>query len=92
MRSAGDEAGRPPSDADGMNAGTNRRTSRDEALSLLRRLLNGADEAEGDEILDALERGLVCPHISDSIYWGPDPGPSPEQIVDRALAHRPIAL
>lgn len=92
VRSAGDEAGRPPSDADGGNAGTNRRMSRDEALSLVRRLLNGADEAEGDEILDALERGLVCPHISDYIYWGPAPGPSPEQIVDRALAYRPMAL
>ncbi|MFJ9885755.1 e9imm peptide [Streptomyces sp. NPDC091287] len=66
--------------------------SRDEALSLVRRLLDGADEAEADEILDALERGLACPHISDYIYWGPDPGPSPEQIVDRALAYRPIAL
>ncbi|MEU4176973.1 e9imm peptide [Streptomyces sp. NPDC026589] len=68
--------------------------SRDEALSLVRHLLNGADEAEADEILDALERGLACPHIADYIYWSPDPepDPSPEQIVDRALAYRPTAL
>ncbi|WP_371624765.1 e9imm peptide [Streptomyces sp. NBC_01116] len=92
MRSAGDEAGRPSSDADGMSAGTHRRMSREEALSLVRRLLDGAEEAEGDEILDALERGLACPHVSDYIYWSPDPDPDPEQIVDRALAYRPIAL
>ncbi|KFK89881.1 hypothetical protein IX27_02225 [Streptomyces sp. JS01] len=70
--------------------------SRDEALLLVRRLLNESGEtgeAEADEILDALERGLACPHISDYIYWSlPDSDPTPEEIVDRALACRPIAL
>ncbi|MFH9114632.1 e9imm peptide [Streptomyces globisporus] len=78
------------------NAGTNGGLSRDEALSLVRRLLNGTGdtgEAEADEILDALERGLACPHISDYIYWPlPDSDPTPEEIVDRALAYRPVAL
>ncbi|MEV7638387.1 e9imm peptide [Streptomyces rubiginosohelvolus] len=70
--------------------------SRDEALLLVRRLLNDSGEtgeAEADEILDALERGLACPHISDYVYWPlPDSDPTPEGIVDRALAYRPIAL
>ncbi|MGW6579072.1 e9imm peptide [Streptomyces globisporus] len=78
------------------NAGTNGRMSRDEALSLVRRLLNDTGdtgEAEADEILDALERGLACPHISDYIYWPlPDSDPAPEEIVDRALAYRPTVL
>ncbi|MGW6716269.1 e9imm peptide [Streptomyces globisporus] len=75
------------------NAGTNGRMSRDEALSLVRRLLNDTGEAEADEILDALERGLACPHISDCIYWPlPDSDPAPEEIVDRALAYRPTVL
>nr|WP_203665234.1 bacteriocin immunity protein [Streptomyces parvus] len=70
--------------------------SRGEALALVRRLLDDTGdtgEAEADEILDALERGLGCPHISDYVYW-PLPGsdPTPEEIVDRALAYRPIAL
>ncbi|MEV8003636.1 e9imm peptide [Streptomyces parvus] len=78
------------------NAGTDGRMSRDEALALVRHLLNDTDdisEAEADEILDALKRGLGCPHISDYVYW-PLPGsaPTPEEIVDRALAYRPIAL
>ncbi|NED04522.1 e9imm peptide [Streptomyces sp. SID6648] len=70
--------------------------SRDEALLLVRRLLNESGEtgeAEADEILDALKRGLGCPHISDYIYWPlPHSDPTPEEIVDRALAYRPIAL
>ncbi|MDX2731714.1 MULTISPECIES: e9imm peptide [unclassified Streptomyces] len=68
--------------------------SRDDAISLVQLLLNAdvADEAEGDEILAALQRGLACPHISDYIYWDSEPELSAEKIVDRALAHRPIAL
>ncbi|MFE9818519.1 e9imm peptide [Streptomyces sp. NPDC005773] len=68
--------------------------SREEALPLVQRLLSGdlASEAEGAEILDALERGLACPHISDYIYWDMDPNLSAERIIDRALAYKPIAL
>ncbi|WP_406309975.1 e9imm peptide [Streptomyces sp. NBC_00623] len=68
--------------------------SRDEALPFVQRLLKGdvACEAEGDEILDSLKRGLACPHISDYIYWDADPELSAEGIVDRALAYKPIAL
>ncbi|MFB6665617.1 e9imm peptide [Streptomyces parvus] len=76
--------------------GTDRRMGRGEALALVRRLLDDTGdtgEAEADEILDALVRGLGCPHISDYVYW-PLPGSdlTPEEIVDRALAYRPIAL
>lgn len=68
--------------------------SREEALPLVQRLLTGdlASEAEGDQILEALKHGLVCPHISDYIYWDMDPDLSAERIVDRALAYKPIAL
>ncbi|WP_326628601.1 MULTISPECIES: e9imm peptide [unclassified Streptomyces] len=68
--------------------------SRDDAVPLVQLLLNAdvADEAEGEEILDALQRGLACPHISHYIYWDFDPELSAEKIVDRALAYKPIAL
>ncbi|MEV0745812.1 e9imm peptide [Streptomyces sp. NPDC050273] len=68
--------------------------SRDQALPLVQRLLDGdiASEAEGDEILDALCCGLGCPHISDYIYWDFDPALSADKIIDRALAYKPIAL
>ncbi|WP_406270361.1 e9imm peptide [Streptomyces sp. NBC_00191] len=68
--------------------------TRDEAIPLVQRLLDvdTADEAEHAEILDILERGLMCPHISDYIYWNADPELSAEKVVDRALAYKPIAL
>ncbi|MGW5274196.1 e9imm peptide [Streptomyces sp. NPDC004044] len=69
--------------------------SRDDAVPLVQLLLNPdvADEAEAEEILDALQRGLACPHISDYIYWDSAPELSAEKIADRALAYnRPIAL
>ncbi|MFJ6432145.1 e9imm peptide [Streptomyces sp. NBC_00341] len=68
--------------------------SRDEALPLIQRLLEGdiASEAEGDQILDTLHRGLACPHISEYIYWDLDPDLNADKIVDRALAYKPIAL
>ncbi|MET7383265.1 e9imm peptide [Streptomyces sp. NPDC005526] len=67
---------------------------RDQAISLVRRLLNGdtADDAEASELLAALERGLGCPHISDYIFWDYDPALTAEKVVDRAMAYKPIAL
>ncbi|MEU2248225.1 e9imm peptide [Streptomyces sp. NPDC019224] len=68
--------------------------SREEALPLIQRLLDGdvADEAEDSAILDALHRGLGCPHISDYIYWDFDPDLSADKVVDRAMTYKPIAL
>ncbi|WP_030971610.1 hypothetical protein [Streptomyces sp. NRRL S-1824] len=54
-----------------------------------------ADESEKGEILDAPERGLVCPvcpYISDYIYCDSDQELSADEIVVRALAYKPIAL
>ncbi|MEU8832747.1 e9imm peptide [Streptomyces sp900116325] len=68
--------------------------ARDEAIPLVQRLrdVDTADAAEVAAILETLERGLMCPHISDFIYWSPDPELSAEEVVDRALAYKPIAL
>ncbi|MFD0367740.1 e9imm peptide [Streptomyces sp. NPDC127114] len=67
--------------------------SREEAISLVQRLMTaeGISEAEQDEMLEALENGLVCPHISDYIFWNPTELTA-EQVVDKALTYRPIAL
>ncbi|MER7723584.1 e9imm peptide [Streptomyces sp. NPDC096323] len=58
--------------------------SRDQALPLVQRLLDGdiASEAEGEEIWDALHRGLACPHIREYVYWDFDPGLSAHKIID----------
>lgn len=67
---------------------------RDEAVRLVQRLMDGGfgGEVEDAEAVLMLERGLVCPHISDYIYWDMDPELTAEQVVDRALAYEPFAL
>lgn len=67
---------------------------REEAVRLVRRLMTDdfADEDEADDALVKLERGLVCPHVSDYIFWDADPNLTAEEIVDRALSYEPFAL
>ena len=73
---------------------TPRNMSRAEGIHLVRRLMNAqyADEAEADEIITALVRGLGCPHISDYVFWDHDPQLTAEKVVDRALSYEPFAL
>jgi hypothetical protein len=68
--------------------------SRQEAIHLVQRLMiaDFTDESEEHEALTALERGLVCPHIHDYIFWDFDPELTAEKIVDRALTYEPFAL
>lgn len=69
------------------------RMTREEAIPLAERLMNPeTPEEESSQILATLERGLACPHISDYICWDPDPKLTPEKVVDRALAYKPIVL
>ncbi|MEV7530331.1 e9imm peptide [Streptomyces hydrogenans] len=66
---------------------------REEAILLVERLMNPeTPEQQSSEILTALQQGLACPHISDYAFWNSDPNPTPEKVVDRAMAYRPIAL
>ncbi|MFF6931599.1 hypothetical protein [Streptomyces californicus] len=70
--------------------------SRTEAVALVGRVIAGdhASEDELDACLEQLDRGLACPagYVSDLIHWPADHDLTPEEVVDRALAHRPIAL
>ncbi|MFF1338118.1 e9imm peptide [Streptomyces sp. NPDC058290] len=70
--------------------------TREEAVHLVQLLMDGGtscEAAEDDSIIEALQLGLRCPHIIDYIFH-PAPGPEPtaEQVVDRAMAYRPITL
>ncbi|GHG18426.1 e9imm peptide [Streptomyces hydrogenans] len=66
---------------------------REEAILLVERLMNPeTPEEQSSETLAALQQGLACPHISDYIFWSSDPNPTPEKVVDRAMAYGPIAL
>ncbi|MFJ4337769.1 e9imm peptide [Streptomyces sp. NPDC088915] len=67
--------------------------TREEAILLVERLMNPeTPEEESSQILAALERGLSCPRISDYVFWDPDTDLTPEKVVDRAVAYKPIAL
>jgi hypothetical protein len=70
--------------------------SRAEAVALVQRIMQ-ADYASDDEVdgsLDRLDRALACPsgHVSDLISWPPERELSADEVVDQALAYRPIAL
>ncbi|MFH9590179.1 e9imm peptide [Streptomyces luteogriseus] len=68
---------------------------RAEAVALVQRIMQ-ADFASDDEMdawLDRLDRALACPsgHVGDLIFWPPGPDLSADEVVDQALAYRPIA-
>ncbi|MER5700578.1 e9imm peptide [Micromonospora sp. NPDC020750] len=66
--------------------------TRDEAIVLVERImsLGYADDAELDDLLDRLERGLVCPDVADMIFSVPEL--TAAEVVDRALAYEPIEM
>lgn len=70
--------------------------SRAEAIDLVRRIMDadyGSDE-EADDLLDRLDRALACPsgYVSGLIFWPPVRELLAGEVVDQALAYRPIAL
>lgn len=72
------------------------RMSREEAIALVQRIMNAdfATEEEIDAWLETLDKTLGCPtgYVSDLIFWPPDRELSAGEVVDQALAYRPIAL
>ncbi|MFE9776164.1 e9imm peptide [Streptomyces sp. NPDC005931] len=68
--------------------------SRAEAVALVQRIMD-ADYASDDELdgwLDRLDRALACPSrlVSGLTFWPRQRELSAEEVVDRALAYRPI--
>ncbi|MFJ4280688.1 e9imm peptide [Streptomyces massasporeus] len=66
-----------------------------DAVALVQRIMQ-ADYASDDELdawLDGLDRALACPsgHVGDLIFWPPGQDLSADEVVDQALAYRPIA-
>jgi hypothetical protein len=68
------------------------RLSRDELVDLVGKLMRGG----GTEAwLDLIDRNVPCPtgYVSDLIYYPPEGQElSAEEVVDRALAYRPMEL
>ncbi|UBI38901.1 MULTISPECIES: bacteriocin immunity protein [Streptomyces] len=66
---------------------------RDGLVRLVRRIMDGegASEAEHDALVAEFERSVLHPAVIDLMYHQ-RPELSAEQVVDAALAYRPIAL
>ncbi|MFF9031489.1 e9imm peptide [Streptomyces iakyrus] len=70
--------------------------SRAEASALVQRIID-VDYVSDDEVddwLDRLDRTLGCPsgHVSGLIFWPPERELSADEVVEQALAYRPIPL
>ncbi|MEV6199598.1 e9imm peptide [Streptomyces sp. NPDC051771] len=70
--------------------------SRTEAVALVQRIMAAdyASEEEADGWLDMLGRALACPtgHVGNLIFHPSGRDLSAAEVVDQALAYRPIAL
>ncbi|MGW6193187.1 bacteriocin immunity protein [Bacillus cereus] len=66
--------------------------TREELINLVGKIVEcEGTEEEIDEMLEAVERNVPHPEVSDLIYWN-DKDLSSEQIVDIALTYKPIQL
>ncbi len=67
-------------------------TDRAELVALVQRIVDMRyTEEELPDILDLVARSTACPEVSDLIFW-PKREMTATEIVDAALAHRPIIL
>lgn len=67
-------------------------TDRAELVALVQRIVDMRyTEEELPDLLDLLARSTACPEVSDLIFW-PKREMTATEIVDAALAHRPIIL
>ncbi|MFJ9426438.1 e9imm peptide [Streptomyces sp. NPDC101249] len=67
---------------------------RAEAVVLAQRIMDAdyVSEEQADSWLDVLDSVLACPggHVSDLIFWPGKRDLSAAEVVDQALAYRPI--
>jgi hypothetical protein len=66
--------------------------TREQLIALVEKLIsNEGTEEEDEEWLAILAQNVPHPEVSDLIYWNEE-GLSAEEIVDQALAWRPIEV
>ena len=71
---------------------TNRITDKGEIVALVQRIMDmHYTEEELSALVDLLARSTTCPEVSDLIFWPKRPMTAAD-VVDAALAHRPIIL
>ncbi|MFC8825698.1 hypothetical protein ACFT9I_10115 [Streptomyces sp. NPDC057137] len=66
--------------------------SREELISLVDRIISAEDSEEvGDELVMRLQENVLDPEVITYIFYS-TPKLTAEEVVDKALAYRPIAL
>ncbi|PGC29557.1 hypothetical protein COM11_13280 [Bacillus pseudomycoides] len=69
-----------------------KKITREELISLVSKLVEcEGTEEEIDEMIEVVGRNVPHPEVSDLLYWNVEEL-TPEQIVDIALAYKPIQL
>jgi len=64
--------------------------TRDELVELVRKIMNcEGSEAEIDEMTFVLMKNVIDPQVTNYIYYDEK---TPEEVVDLALAYKPIQL
>lgn len=67
--------------------------NRSQLIALVQRFLEGDyhNEEEADELILAVQRDVLDPHVIDYIFWpdGMTAEKAAEEIIDRALAYQP---
>lgn len=66
--------------------------SKEELVELLKKLISGIGTEEQDELwLKQIEQSVPHPEVVNLIFWD-ERNLSPEEIIDEALAYKPIIL
>lgn len=64
--------------------------TREELIELVRKIINcEGTEAQVDEMIAVLQQNVSDPEVTDYIFWEDN---TPEEVVDKALAYKPIVL
>ena len=67
--------------------------TKEQLINLVREIqtANVESEQEHDDLLALLKANVLDPHVSDLIYYH-QPELTPEEIIEKALAYKPIQL
>ena len=67
-----------------------KRMDREELIRLVERIMRcEGTEEEQDDLLELLEKNVLDPQVSNYIFYEEN---TPEEVVDKALAYKPIIL
>ncbi len=68
----------------------NRKLTRDELITLVDKIMKCQEsEEEIDDMIKLLEKNVLDPEVTNYIFYEEN---TPEEVVDKALAYKPILL